>query len=170
MESATLTRRSIRKYLDKPIPQEIVNELLKAGMAAPSARNKKPWHFIVIDKRELLDKIPEYHPYSKMILEAPLAIMVCGNDELEDNEGYLALNCAAATQNIMVRAKELELGTVWLGIYPREPRIDALRQLLKIPQNIRPISLIVTGYPGESKPPHDTIDWNKVTRNRWEQD
>jgi len=167
MVSAILARRSIRKYIDRPVSEEIVNELLTAGMAAPSARNRQPWHFIIINKRDLLDKIPEYHPYSKMILEAPLAIMVCGNADLDDNEGYLALNCAAATQNIMVRATELGLGTVWLGIYPREPRVAGLRNLLNIPPHIKPISLIVVGYPGESKPPHDALDQGKVTWNNW---
>lgn len=136
MTSSILNRRSIRKYTKQEVSKEQIKEVLIAAMAAPSARNKKPWHFVVINERSVLDKIPDYHPYAKMIYEALLAILVCGNLRLDENLAYLAQNCSAATQNILLRATELGLGSVWLGVYPRE-----------------------------TKPPHEGLDWGNVSFN-----
>nr|NQU92686.1 nitroreductase family protein [Bacteroidota bacterium] len=114
-----LNRRSIRKYITKPVEPEKTDQLLEAAMYAPSARNYRPWHFIVVDERKKLDDLSELHPYAKMLKEAPLAIVVCGDKSIEKEEGYLAINCSAATQNILLSAFDLGLGSVWLGLYPR---------------------------------------------------
>ena len=118
--TAILQRRSIRKYIDKPVPKEYVDELLKAAMYAPSARNSRPWAFIISDERPILDGLSELHPYAKMLKEATLAILVCGDLSIDKEIGYLAVNCAAATQNILLSACANGLGSVWLGVYPRE--------------------------------------------------
>ena len=85
------TRRSIRKYKDKKIPVEQVNILIKAAMHAPSARNQQPWHFVVVTERDILEKITKVHPYAKMLAEAQLAILVCGDETLELSQGYCGL-------------------------------------------------------------------------------
>ena len=97
-------------------------------MAAPSAGNQQPWHFIVIDDREILSEIPKFHPYSKMLNEASCAIVVCGDVTLQRFEGYWVQDCSAATQNMLLMATELGLGSVWLGAYPREERVEALKK------------------------------------------
>lgn len=164
---AVLTRRSIRKYIGKEIPEEIITKLLEAGMYAPSARNTQPWHFVVINQKEILDRIPHIHPYADMCYDAPLAILVCGDLDIEKLEGYIALNCAAATQNILLAAYDLGLGSVWLGVYPRKERMEPLSKLLKLPKNILPISLIVLGYPYEQIAKPERFKPERIHFNAW---
>ncbi len=145
------TRRSIRKYKDKEIPKEILETIIKTGMYAPSSRNKRPWFFILIKNKEILKKIADYHPFGKMLSEAPCGILVCGDKNLQEVEGYIALDCAAATQNILLSAHGLGLGACWIGIYPRVERMNFIKELLKLPKNLIPISLVSIGYPDEEK-------------------
>jgi nitroreductase len=162
-----LKRRSIRKYTDEPVPEELIKEILKAAMSAPSAKNFQPWEFIVINDREILDQVPQFHAYSRMILEAPVAIAVCGNLEKDQNIGWWVQDCAAATENILIAVQSKGLGAVWLGIYPLEERINGLRKLLNLPEHIMPWSLIPIGYPGEEKRPANRFDQSKIHYNGW---
>jgi len=164
---AILTRRSIRKFLGKKIPEEITTKLLEAAMYAPSARNTQSWHFIVINKRDILDKLPHVHPYAEMCYEASLAILVCGDTNIENLEGYVALNCAAATQNILLAAHDLGLGSVWLGVYPRKERMEPISKLFGLPQNIIPVSLVVIGYPAEQISKPERFKQDKIHFNTW---
>lgn len=164
---AILTRRSIRRYTNQSIPDDLIEKLLIAGMHAPSARNKQPWHFIVVRKRELLDKISVIHPYAYMLKEAPLGIIICGDKKLEITEEYIVQDCSAATQNILLAAHSFGLGAVWLGIYPREPRIKALRELFSLPENIIPISMVSVGYPAEKKNYENRFKPDRVHFDAW---
>ncbi len=148
-----ITRRSIRKFIDKPVDDQMTGKLLEAAMYAPSARNTQAWSFVVINKRELLDKLSVIHPYAQMLKKAPLAILVCGDKNLEKNEAYLSINCSAATQNILLCAHSLGLGSVWLGVYPRNERMEPIANLLNLPADNMPVSLIAIGWPDE-QPPH----------------
>ncbi len=163
---AILKRRSIRRYRGEPVDKSKINELLTAGMYAPSARNQQPWHFLVIEDRELLKRIMEVHPYASMLSGAALAILVLGDETLEITRGYWPVDCAAATQNILLAAHALGLGAVWLGVYPREERQKAIREIFVLPSHIHPFSLVSVGYPAEDKPvpvrfKEDRIRWNK---------
>lgn len=162
-----LTRRSIRKYQDTKVPAEYVDALLRAAMHAPSANNSQPWRFVVVDQRELLDKIPEFHPWSKMLLQAPLAIVVCALVPEGKKFEMWVQDCAAATQNILLAALDLGLGGVWLGVHPREERVNGIRQLLRLPADIFPFSIIALGYPAETPTPVDRFDPLKVHYNHW---
>jgi nitroreductase len=164
---AILSRRSIRKYTGDRVPEYLITELLKAAMSAPSAGNQQPWHFVVIDDRQVLDEIPNYHPHARMLRDAALAILVCCDIGLETHKGYWVQDCSAATQNILIAAQANGLGSVWLGIYPREERVHGLRNLLGLPEHIIPLSLISIGYPGEQKPPSDRYSVSRVHRNGW---
>lgn len=164
---AILTRRSIRSYKDTAIPEEEIELLLKAAMAAPSANNHQPWEFVVINKRETLDDIPKFHPYSKMLLQAPLAILVCGDKTKVDHSGYLSLDCSAATQNLLLAAHARGIGAVWLGVYPREDRMDGMAKLVNLPEHIVPLALISLGYPEKGKEPSNRFDTAKVHQNSW---
>jgi len=164
---AIMSRRSIRNYAKKPLSEQDVQDLLKAAMAAPSAGNCQPWHFLVINDHAVMDKIPEFHPHAKMLHDASLAIAVCWDREKELADGYGIQDCAAAIENILLAAHAKGLGAVWLGIFPREQRINALKKLLGLPENIMPLSVVSIGYPAETKPPADRFDESKIHYNRW---
>ena len=164
---AIYTRRSIREYTDAKVPDEIIIEIIKAAMYAPSARNYQPWHFVVITDREILHKIPTVHPYAEMLYKAPLAILVCGDLVLENNEKYIAVDCSAATQNLLLAAHDFGLGAVWLGLYPRTDRMAGLSKTSKLPENIIPVSLVSVGYPAEEKPEENRFQESRIHRNLW---
>lgn len=162
-------RASVRKYTDQPVSKEQIEMLLKAGMAAPSAKNVQPWEFVVIQKKDTMFDIMKFHPYSSMLNQAPLAIAVCGNTTkiaLEEAQNLWVQDCAAATQNILLEATELGLGSVWMGVYPKKEYINGLANLLILPDFIVPFSLIAIGYPeGEPHPKNkfnpELIHWEK---------
>ena len=164
---AILSRRSIRKYTEQPVPDDAINELLKAAMSAPSAGNQQPWQFVVINDRGILDEIPKYHPYSAMLKEASVAILICCDVNSEKHKGYWVQDCSAATQNLLVAAQAKGLGAVWLCVYPREDRVAGIRKVLGLPEQIVPLSLIPVGYKGEEKPPANRYDASRVHHNGW---
>jgi nitroreductase len=164
---AILTRRSIRQFTKESVNEQQWGKLLQAAMQAPSAHNARPWQFIVIEIPEILKEIARFHPYASMLKQAPLAIAVCGDRTIENSIEYLALNCAAATQNILLAAHGLGLGAVWLGIYPRNERIKKLSHVLKLPGQIVPISLIAVGHAAAGKSAEDRYEEEKIHRNIW---
>jgi nitroreductase len=164
---AIFTRRSIRKYLDTPVAEELVQKLLAAAMQAPSARNQQAWQFVVIDDRAALAKIPAFMPNAAMAADAPLAILVCGDLSLEKSPGYWVVDCAAATENILLAAHALGLGAVWTGVYPREARMDGLKRLVGLPEKVVAHSLVVIGHPAEQVPAVDRHRADRIRRNRW---
>jgi nitroreductase len=167
MDDPVLSRRSIRKYTDEPVGDDVVERLLRAAMAAPSAGNQQPWQFIVIRDPEVLEKIPDVHPYSSMVPGAPLAILICGDRAKERWPQYWEQDCSAATENLLIAAAQLGLGAVWLGVHPLEERVDGMRALLCIPRTITPFSLVPVGWPAEHKEPSDRYEPHRVHLDRW---
>ncbi len=159
------SRRSIRKYADRPVSEIDIQTLLEAAMAAPSASNQKPWHFIVVDEREALEQLGEAHPYAKMLFEAPLCIAVCGDASISKH--YWPQDCSAATENLLLAATALGLGAVWLGVYPNDDRIESVRRILVLPANVYPLNLVSIGHPAEAKEPRTQFDRSRVHRGRW---
>jgi nitroreductase len=158
-------RRSIRKYAEESVSETDIKTLLEAAMAAPSASNRKPWQFVVVTERQTLDRLAEVHPHGKMLFEAKLCIAVCG--DLTEMERFWVQDCSAATENLLLAATALGLGAVWLGVYPREERVAAVRQVLGIPEAIVPLNLISIGHPAEEKEPRTQYDEVRVHRERW---
>jgi nitroreductase len=159
------SRRSIRRFHSNPVEEEKVRLILEAAMAAPSANNAKPWHFIVIRERERLNRIAEVHPYAKMCYEATLAIAVCGDPVISPK--YWIQDCSAATQNILLAGTSLGLGTVWLGVHPREERKQPLKELFSIPDDKEILSLVALGYPAEKKQPRTQYDPRRMHKEAW---
>lgn len=163
-----ISRRSLRKYTGESIDKEIIMKLVRAGMYAPSARNCRPWHFIVIDDREIMNKIIKVHPYSSMLARASHAIVVCGDVKMENGPGYYKLDCSAATQNILLAAHSMGLGAVWLGVEPRQERIKAISSIVGLPDYVHPLSIVSVGIP--VKIPADIPDRfepEKIRLNKW---
>jgi len=164
---AILTRRSIRRFRDEPVSEALIETLLHAAMAAPSAGNQQPWQLVVIRARSVLDRIPTAHPHAQMATEAPLVIVVCGDTSLEKHKGFWVQDCAAAVENLLLAAHASGLGAVWCGVYPSEERVEGFRQLLAIPEHIVPLALIVIGHPKEKKPPSERYDAIRIHHDRW---
>jgi nitroreductase len=164
---AIFSRRSIRAYTSQPVPAEMVENLLRAAMQAPSAGNQQAWQFVVLTGRPQLNALAELLPYGKMLTTAPLGIVVCGDLELEKSKGYWVQDCSAATQNILLASHALGLGAVWLGVYPREQRVIDVRKALGIPESAIPLCAIAIGYPAEQKPRADRYDPGRVHKNGW---
>lgn len=159
------SRRSIRRYQDEPVSEIDIQTLLEAAMAAPSASNRKPWHFVLVDDRDVLDRLADAHPYAKMLYEAPLCVAVCGDTIA--SERYWVQDCSAATENLLLAATAMGLGAVWLGVHPNEDRIAAIREILGIPPEISPLNLISVGHPAEEKGARTQYDRARVHRGRW---
>ncbi|GAB6085203.1 nitroreductase family protein [Alkaliphilus crotonatoxidans] len=160
-------RRSIRKYTNEEVSAEKVRELLRAAMAAPSAGNGQPWEFVVVRDKGCFNQIMEVHPYSKMLKDASVAIVVCGDTEKEKYGGYWVQDCAAATQNILLMAQHLGLGAVWLGVHPTEDRVKAVQKILSLPEAVIPLSIISIGYPAEERKPENRYDQSKIHYEKW---
>jgi nitroreductase len=167
MMDKILSRKSIRQYTAKPVPREVIIEVVHAAMSAPSAGNERPWHFIILTARALLDAIPKFHPYAAMLKQAGVAILVCGDTTLEKHKGYWVLDCAAATENMLLAIHARGLGAVWCGIYPTEDRVLNLRKLLSLPEYVVPFSLVPIGFPAEEIKAGDRFDDSRVHENRW---
>jgi nitroreductase len=164
---AILGRRSIRKYTVEPVTDGQLKCLLEAGMASPSAHNRQPWHYVVIRDKATLIEIPKFHPYSKMLEQAALAIVVCGDSELDGETGFWVQDCAASTENILLAATATGLGAVWLGVHPNEGLVKSLKALLKLPEKITPFCIISVGHPAEQKLPANRYDEKRVHQNKW---
>ncbi|MFA5102832.1 MAG: nitroreductase family protein [Candidatus Thermoplasmatota archaeon] len=162
-----ISRRSIRKYKKQIIPEELLQKLLRAAFSAPSAGNQQPWHFVILDDRKLLNIIHTFHPSARILIEADKAVLVCGDLHLEKFKGYWMIDCAAATQNILLAAHSLGLGACWLGLYPREGRVAGMRKLLQLPTHIIPFALVSLGFPAEIKPREDRYSISRIHRNKW---
>lgn len=159
-----MNRTSVRSYEDRPVEKEKVETMLRAGMAAPSAKNVQPWELIVVDNDEVLAQMAAGLPYAKMLPDAPLAIIVCGDS---DASSLWYLDCSAMAQNILLAAQAQGLGAVWTAAYPYEDRISVVSSALGLPENIVPLCVIPIGYPAK---PHTAKDkWNeaKVRYNKW---
>ncbi|MFH0895074.1 MAG: nitroreductase family protein [Bacteroidota bacterium] len=161
------TRRSIRKYTDQTVSDDQIQQMLKAAMYAPSARNEQPWHFIVVQDKQRLTALSEIHPYAKMLTQASLAILVCGDSSIIETEGYWVQDCTAATQTLLLAAHALGLGAVWLGVFPREERIKAMKDFFELPAHIHPLSLISIGYPAEKIEMPDRFKKERIRFEKW---
>ena len=163
---AILTRRSIRKYTSQPVSDETVTELLKAAMSAPTAGNQ-PWHFVVIRDRKVLEAITTVHPHAEMLKQASVAIAISGDPTVEKLKGRWLLDCAAATENILIAANALDVGACWVGIYPVEERMNFLKDLLGMPDHVIPLSMVSLGYPAEKKSPPDRFKTERIHQGTW---
>lgn len=163
-------RKSVRAYTPKPVEKPKVDLLIKAAMAAPTAINKQPWAFIVVDDRTILNKLAEELPYAKMAAQAPLAIMVCGDLSKAlhgETDQYWMLDCSAASENLLLAAESMGLGAVWTAVYPETDRMRKVRSIFSLPDYIIPFNLIPIGYPQHTEEPKDKFHEENIHYNKW---
>ena len=162
-------RRSIRLYSPAPVSEAAVQKLLEAAMAAPSAAAKDPWRFVVIRNRQTLSAISAALPNGQMLAGAALGIAVCGDIEAAHDQqvSYLLQDCSAAIENLLLCAHVLGLGACWLGVHPREQRVNSLKQMLSLPASVIPVACIALGYPAEAKEPRTRFNRDYVHLERW---
>jgi nitroreductase len=161
-------RRSIRVYQEKEVSQDTLKLLLQAAMAAPSAKNSRPWEFIAITEKEIMDKFRAELKFGNY--NAPAAIAVLGNLKIAQSDSSIRFwvqDCSAAVENILIAAAGLGLGTVWIGSYPKDDVIKIEQEILGIPEAIIPLAIIYVGYPGEEKPARTQYEESRVHWQRY---
>ena len=163
LKDVLLKRRSVRKFTDKAVSDEYIDELLHAAMSGPSACNKTPWEFYVVKNSEKLGEVKKASLFSRF--DSPLVIVVCGNlsralpMQLAE---YWIQDCSAATENILLRATDLGLGAVWCGAHPQHKVVKKIKDALELPEKHIPLGIIHIGYPAESPEPRDQYDEKRV--------
>jgi nitroreductase len=165
-----LSRRSIRQFTSEPVDRESLVLLLKAAMSAPTACNSQPWEFIVVTEPEVLDTIREKFLFARY--NAPAVIVVCGNVRIANNSAardHWVQDCSAATENILLAGVGLGLGAVWIGVYPYPGKIKPLAEVLGIPNDVIPLSMVMVGHPAETKEPRTQYDERRVYWQSYEQ-
>ena len=164
------SRKSVRNYVEATIGPETLEFLVKAGMAAPSAMDRRPWEFIVINDKAVIKKMHDALPYAKMVEKAGYAIVVAGNVEKQaggKDSTFWIMDCSAAAQNILLAAESLGLGAVWTALYPDPNRVKSAVDILGLPANIVPLAFIPVGKPAGTDKPKDKFDKNVIHWNHW---
>lgn len=169
---AIANRSSIRSYQDKPVPKELIIEVIRAGMAAPSGKNVQPWVFMVIEDRDVRKGIADVIPNGSILPDVPVAIMV-GADLFIADAGtpgyeYWTLDCSAATMNMLLAAEAVGLGALWVGVKPIQERVENVSKVLRLPRHIVPLCLVVLGYPKQPGQPKDKFQENRIHWGRWQ--
>ena len=164
-------RRSVRKYTDTAVSDEQLKQIIKAGMAAPSAKNSQEWIFIVLRDPAIYQTFSEVHVNAFAMKTAQAAILVCADlsKEKDPGQGWWIQDCAAAMENMLLEAEHLGIGAVWLGVYPNEERIKTMRPVFDIPDEIEIFCLLSFGYPEFKKTAKDRWDGSRVHNGRWNQ-
>lgn len=159
MENAILKRRSVRKFKDTAVPRELIDKLLEAAMAAPSACNRKPVDFFVVTNEEKLQEISMAGRFTRM--KSPLIFVVVGNLKRALPLGmadYWIHDAAAACENILIQATALGLGSCWCGVHPQKRTMARVAEALKLNDKQIPFAIIKLGYPDEFPGPHSGYD------------
>jgi nitroreductase len=163
-------RRSVRRYTGRPLSREILETLVRAGMAAPSSRDTRHWYFIVVDDEGVIQKLTEGLPYAKMLLTAKHAIIVA-SDLAQAHGGaetdYWVQDCAAAVQNILLAAHAQGLGACWTAAHPRPERVSFVKSLLRLPESVMPLAVVAVGHPAGEDKPRDKFDPARLFWNQW---
>jgi nitroreductase len=161
------TRRSFRKYTEQDVSEAMIDTIIRAGMMAPSAGNQQPWHFIVTRDHDKMAKVQEFHPYASMLKSAPVAIVVCGDPSQKKWPDFWPQDCSAALQNMLLAARDIGLGTVWVGVYPLKDRMEGMRKLFGIPAEIYPFAIVPVGWPNTEFKSMDRYNGSLIHSENW---
>lgn len=166
-----MQRKSVRSYTSQPVDRSKLDTLVRVAMAAPTGKDMRPWKFIIIDDKAVMQQLAQQLPRAKMLAEAQAAIVVCGDLSVIDDDGKPSTNwafdCSAATENLLLQAEAMGLGAVWTGVYPYDERMQAISTAFKLPTHIVPFSLIPIGYPKGNPQPKDKYNKENIHYNGW---
>ena len=167
--AALFARRSVRKYTDEQVSNEMVQHLLEAAMAAPSACAKDPWRFVVVRDRSRLAAIAAGLPNGPMLSNAAVGIVVCGDMDVAHGnlESYMLQDCSAAIENLLLAVSMLGLGACWLGVHPKEDRMTLLTEILDLPPTIVPVCAVAIGHPTDTPAPRTRFNNDYVHQEKW---
>jgi len=165
--TAITTRRSIRAYKEEPLGEETIKMLVHAGMCAPSAYNRCPYHFVTITDKATKHAIKDKSMFAKMLDEAGLVIAVCGDKLIQPIHDFLIEDCSAATENILLAAHGLGLGAVWIGVFKLTGWQNFIVDTLKLPSHVLPVALISIGVPDQTRKDRDRFEKGKWHRETW---
>lgn len=169
---AIFNRRSIRNYTDVLVTDAEIEIILKAAFSAPTAVNTQPWEFVVINEKEVLDKIRDKMVFARY--NAPLGIVVCGNMKYalkgQDKDLWIC-DCSAAIENMLLAATDIGLGSVWIGIYPIQSRMTTMQKLINLPEHVKPLGMVYFGHgtyqePGRCRYNEKAVYWQKYDPER----
>lgn len=160
------TRRSIRVFTPEDVERSKIDIVLEAGFCAPSAKGKRPWHFLISKDKEFLFQLADNNNY-RPLLTANCCIIVCGDKNMEGTTELLIEDCAAAAENILLAAHGLGLGATWCMIFKKYHRFKVISDYFSLPDKIIPIAIIAVGYPAEEKPILPSYDETKVHWDKW---
>ncbi len=167
MDNIIFKRRSIRRFESRPVEADKIERILKAGMQAPSAHNLQPWEFLVLTEQEKRDAVSKMSPWSGMVANAPVTIIVVGHQQNEDMKKYLPQDLGACTENILLQIAYEGLGGCWMGFYPDKDRVNSVREYFNMPEDRIPFSVIALGYSPDENRFIDRSDMSRVHYNRW---
>lgn len=162
-------RKSVRSYTGEPVSKEDIDKILRAGMAAPAAVHMIPWKFIVVTDKTKLKTLAEGLPFAKMLIKAGTGIVVCAEPQKAPlgSKEFAILDCACASENILLAAEALGLGAVWTAVYPNKELMDFVRKELNIPQEIIPLNVIPVGHAAGEEMPLDKYNSNNILWEKW---
>lgn len=162
-----LTRTSIRKFQQRPVEREKLMALLQAGMAAPTARDLRPWHFVVLsDTADIHKYASTMRRHGDMIAQTPLVIYLCGDTTRMsegDARGFWVEDVSCAAENMLLAAHAMGLGAVWTSVYPEMRKVNGVAKALHLPGNLIPFNCMLFGYPAENPEPRQKWDDQKIT-------
>lgn len=163
------SRKSVRKYTDQLVSQDDLITIMKAGMAAPTAMDKRPWQFVAITDRGIMMDLRKELKWATGLDGSPAAIVVCGDLSKMDGapEDFWITDTCAATQNILLAIESMGLGGVWCSLYPGADRMEHARQVLNLPDHLMPMSIIPLGYPTGVEQPKEKFDASNIHWNQW---
>ncbi|MFA6250820.1 MAG: nitroreductase family protein [Candidatus Shapirobacteria bacterium] len=167
-------RKSVRNFKPGEIGKEELLQIIKAGMAAPSAINLQPWEVVAVTERETLDKLGKAMPFAKMLYQASAAIIVCGKPKgnilakvVPVIGDYWVMDCSAMSENMLLAAEALGLGAVWTSVFPSISRAEEVRKILEIPDWVIPLNVIPIGIPARTEKPKDKYREEKIHWEKW---
>ncbi len=162
-------RKSVRNFTGAPVQKTDLEEILKAGMAAPSAVNMQPWSFVAVAERAKLDALSAGLPYAKMLDKAGAAIVVCAEPEKAygKSKEYAIIDAVCATENILLAIEALGLGGVYTSAYPEGDRMAHTRRVLGIPESVIPVAVIPIGVPRGTDQPKDKYKKERIHWEKW---
>lgn len=164
---AIRTRVSIREFTPENVHEEELNTLLDAALCAPSANARRPWHFITVQDKEMLQTLGEIGRYTGPIGRAPLCVVVCGDGNIQTTREFVLEDCAAAIQNLLLAAHALGLGAVWCGVEMGSDMEKQLAELFRTPEKVVPMAMIAIGRPAQTRTAQNRFDTAKLHREKW---